>query len=104
LRLERGGYGAPGKRRPVLVVQSDPFNASRLPTVVVASVTTDLRLAGLPGNVFLEAEAAGLPNDSVANLTQVVTLNRWELVEQAGRADFATMRRVDEGLRSILGL
>jgi mRNA interferase MazF len=88
----------------VLVVQSDPFNSSRLPTVVVVAVTTNLRLAKMPGNVLLPAEAIGLSVDSVANLSQIVTLNRWELTERAGQVDFDTMRKVDEGLRTVLGV
>ncbi|MDR1431892.1 MAG: type II toxin-antitoxin system PemK/MazF family toxin [Propionibacteriaceae bacterium] len=92
------------KRRPVLVIQADSFNRSRLPTVTVATVTTNLRGAGFPGNVMLRAEASGLPTDSTANLTQLLTLNRWELVERIGAVDYGTMRRVDEGIRTVLGV
>jgi mRNA interferase MazF len=62
-----------------VVVQADPFNRSRLRTVVIVAVTTNLRLAAMPGNVFLPATATGLPQDSVADVTQVATLDRADL-------------------------
>ena len=66
----------PAKRRPVLVIQSRPFNASRLSTTLVAVITSNTRLATMPGNVFVPAAATGLPRDSVVNITALVTLDR----------------------------
>ena len=74
----------PAKRRPVLVVQSDPYNASRLATVVAVVITSNTSLAAMPGNVFLPATATGLPRDSVVNVTAVVTLNKTDLTDRAG--------------------
>jgi len=93
----------PAKRRPVLVVQSAPYNASRLATVVAVAVTSNTGLAAMPGNVFLPAVSTGLRRDSVANVTAVVTLNKHELDGPAGRVPAALMRELDDGLRRVLG-
>ena len=66
----------PTKRRPMLVVQSDPYNTSRLATTLVLVVTSNTELAGMPGNVFLPAAMTGLPRDSVANVTAIVTVDK----------------------------
>lgn len=94
----------PAKRRPVLVIQSDPYNRSRLATVLVAVLTSNTRLAAAPGNVFVPAGAAGLPRDSVVNVTALVTLNKDELTGAIGDVPAALMRAVDSGLRQVLGL
>ena len=94
----------PAKRRPVLVVQSDPYNASRLATTLVVVVTSDTQLAGMPGNVFLPAAMTGLPRDSVANVTAVVTVDKADLAEPAGEVPQSMMREVDQGLRRVLGI
>ena len=74
----------PAERRPVLVIQADPFNASRLAMIVAAVITSNTGLAAMPGNVFLPAVAVGLPRDSVVNVTALVTLNKSDLGNQAG--------------------
>jgi len=94
----------PARRRPVLVIQSDPFNASRLNTTVAAVITSNTRLAMMPGNVFLPAAASGLPRDSVVNVTAVVTLAKSDLDSQAGHLPASLMEDVDRGLRRALGL
>ena len=94
----------PGYRRPVLVVSSDRFNTSRISTVLAVVITSNLRLGDAPGNVGLAAEASGLGRDSVVNLSQIVTLNRTELSDLAGRVDTATMRLVEEGMALVLDL
>ncbi len=94
----------PGYRRPVLVVQSDDFNKSRINTVVVAILTTNLRLEGAPGNVFLTKRKTGLAKDSVVNVSQVVTLDKSFLTEQISTISMATMSDVDDGLRLVLNL
>lgn len=94
----------PGKRRPVLVVQSDPYNVSRLATVLAAVITSNTGLASMPGNVFLPAVATGLPRDSVVNVTALVTLDKDDLEAPAGCAPLALMQEVDQGLRRVLGL
>lgn len=94
----------PAKRRPVLVVQSDPYNASRLATVLAAVITSNTALATMPGNVFLPATATGLPRDSVVNVTALVTLNKADLTDQVGDVAPSLMHEVDRGLRRVLGL
>lgn len=94
----------PAKRRPVLVVQADPFNASRLNTAIAAVITSSTRLAAMPGNVFVPAGSAGLPKDSVVNVTALVTLDKADLDEETGQLTASLMRDVDRGLRRVLGL
>ena len=94
----------PGFRRPVLVVQSDAFNRSRIRTVVAVVVTSNLRLADAPGNVLLPAKASGLPKDSIANVSQVITLDRDFLSARAGRVRGAILSDVESGVRLVLAL
>jgi mRNA interferase MazF len=94
----------PGYRRPVLVIQTDSFNYSRIQTVIVAVITSKLDLADAPGNVLLPARSAGLPRDSVVNVSQVLTLDRGFLTEHAGTLPPRLQGYVDAGLRSVLEL
>lgn len=94
----------PAKRRPVLVIQADSFNESRLATVLVTVITSNTALAAMPGNVFLPAAATGLPRDSVVNVTAVVTLNKSDLDSQVGLVPDSLQHEVDRGLRRVLGL
>jgi mRNA interferase MazF len=92
----------PGYRRPVLVVQADSFNRSRIQTAIVAVITGNLELARAPGNVLLPAHSTGLPRDSVVNVSQLLTLNRTFLTEHAGTLPMRLQGSVDEGLRLVL--
>lgn len=94
----------PGFRRPVLIVQSDAFNRSRIRTVVAVVLTANVRLVDAPGNVLIPAKAAGLPKDSVANVSQVITLDRDFLLEVAGQVKGQLLTDVETGLRLVLGL
>jgi mRNA interferase MazF len=94
----------PGFRRPVLVVQADSFNRSRIQTVIVAVITSNLELADAPGNVAVPARSSGLPRDSVINVSQVLTLDRGFLNEYAGTLPARLQGSVDAGLRSVLQL
>lgn len=94
----------PAKRRPVLVVQSVPYNHSRLATVVVAVITSNTSLAAIPGNVFLPATVSGLPRDSVVNATALATVNKSDLTDRVGRLPLGLMQDVDRGLRRALDL
>lgn len=94
----------PGFRRPVLIVQADSFNRSRLQTVLAVVLTSNMRLLDAPGNTLLPAGDTGLPRDSVANVTQLVTLDRRYLDRRAGTIDDARMSRVEAGLRLVLDL
>lgn len=94
----------PGFRRPVLVVQSNPFNQSRIATVVVAVITSNLALAEAPGNVRIGRTESGLSRASVVNVSQLVTLDRQLLTEKIRGLPAGTMQQVDDGLRLVLGL
>lgn len=94
----------PGYRRPVLVIQADPFNLSRIRTTVVAAITTNVDLAQAPGNVLLPAAASGLSRDSVVNVSQLLTLDRNYLSEYVGTLPPRLQRQVDDGLRTVLQL
>jgi mRNA interferase MazF len=94
----------PRYRRPVLVVQADSFNRSRIQTAIVAVITTHLELADVPGNVLLPARSTGLPRDSVVNVSQLLTLDRSFLTEHAGTLSPRLQGSVDQGLRLILQL
>ncbi len=94
----------PGYRRPVLVVQADAFNRSRIHTVIVAIVSSNLALADAPGNVLLPAQTTGLPRDSVVNVSQLLMLDRSFLTKSVGALPARTLQTVDEGLRLVLQL
>ncbi len=94
----------PGFRHPILVLQADAFNRSRLRTVVGVVVSSNTRLLDAPGNVLLPAKAVGLPRDSVANVTQFVTVDQDYLEGRAGKAPPKTLARVEAGIRLVLDL
>ena len=93
----------PGFRRPVVVVQGDSFNASRIATVIVVPLTSNLRWAAAPGNVLLPVDRTGLPKDSVANVSQIVTLDRALLSERVGHLAEADVDLILGGLDIALG-
>ncbi|MDM8548983.1 type II toxin-antitoxin system PemK/MazF family toxin [Desulfobacterales bacterium HSG2] len=94
----------PGYRRPILIVQSDDFNRSRISTVVAVIITSNIRLAQAPGNIFLSRNLTGLPKDSVANISQIVTVDKNFITEQVGVLSSDIMEKVEEGLRLVLRL
>ena len=94
----------PGYRRPVLIVQSDEFNRSGIRTVICAALTSNLNLAGAPGNVHLSTRASGLPKPSVVNVSQLISLDRTRLTERIKDLDTTSMLQVDEGLRLVMSL
>lgn len=96
------GSGA-GFRRPVVVVQGNPFNASRIATIVVVPLTSNLRWAAAPGNVLLDAAHTGLPKDSVANVSQIVAVDRSILSERVGHLAAADLALVLAGIDVVLG-
>lgn len=93
----------PGFRRPVVVVQGDALNASRLGTVVVVPLTSNLRWAAAPGNVLLRAGRTGLPKDSVANVSQIVAVDRHLLAERVGHLSERELGLVFSGVDLVLG-
>ncbi len=102
--LEEPRGSEPGYRRPILVVQADAFNRSRLRTVLAVALSSNLRLLDAPGNVLLPSKVSGLPKDSAALVTQVVTLDEGYLTERAGKIPRRLMAQVDTGLRLVLDL
>lgn len=94
----------PGYRRPVLILQQDDFNRSRIATVIAAILTSHLRLQAAPGNVFLSARDSGLPKDSVANVSQIVTLDKAVLTERVASISAARLKQIENGIRLVLGL
>ena len=94
----------PGYRRPVVILQADSFNRSRIRTVIGVGLTTNLRQAGAPGNVLLPSRQTALPEDSVANVSQVITIDRGDLLEWVGPLPAQLLRRIEDGLRLILDL
>ncbi len=94
----------PGFRRPVIIVQANYFNQSEIRTVIVAVLTSNIRLAEAPGNLLLPARISGLPKDSVVNVSQLLTLDRAFLTEEVGRLSSSFMAELNEGLRLVLGL
>lgn len=94
----------PAQVRPALVIQSDRFNTSRIQTVMVVVLTSNLALAEMPGNVLLEPEQSGLPKPSVVNVTQVATVNKVDLLERIHVLSADSMTRIEAGLRLVQGL
>ena len=94
----------PGFRRPVLIVQDDAFNRSRIQTVIVIAITTNLELAKAPGNVLLPTKVTSLPRESVANVSQLITIDKSFLSERVGSLPLDLQEQVDAGLRLILYL
>jgi mRNA interferase MazF len=93
----------PSFRRPVLVVQSDPLNQSRIATTICVPLTSNLKWADAPGNVALGRKISGLPKDSVANVSQIVALDRDMLTERAGKVQRRHLDLVFAGLDLVLG-
>lgn len=94
----------PGYRRPLLIVQADAFNQSRIETTIGVVLTSNVALVDAPGNVLLPKRASGLPKDSVANVSQVVTVDRTVLTERVGKVGGDLLVAVDTGLRLVLAL
>ena len=93
----------PGFRRPVVVVQGNSLNRSRIATVVCVPLTSNLKWADAPGNVLLSSRATGLPKDSVANVSQIVSLDKVLLTEHAGRLSQSKLSLVLSGIDVVLG-
>lgn len=99
---EPAGSG-PGFRRPVVVVQGNPLNRSRIATVVCVPLTSNLTWSDAPGNTLLATKATGLPRDSVANVSQIVSLDRSLLAERVGRLGAKQLTQVLQGIDVVLG-
>jgi mRNA interferase MazF len=100
---EPSGSG-PSFRRPLLIVSADSFNQSRINTVIAAVITSNLRLAGAPGNVHLPIRGTGLARPSVVNISQIITVDRSFLTERLGKLNSELLMQVENGLRLLLSL
>lgn len=94
----------PGFRRPLLVLQSNEFNQSAIRTIICAVVSSNVHLAGAPGNVRVHARSSGLGRESVVNVSQLITVDKRLLTERIGRLAPDMLREVDSGVRLVLAL
>ena len=94
----------PGYRRPVLIIQSDAFNRSKISTVICLVITSNLKLVAAPGNLRISKRESKLPKESVINVSQIVTLNRSFLTDCVGALSSRLLGRVENGMKLVLGL
>ncbi len=98
-------YGSePGFKRPVVIIQDNAFNRSKIQTVIVVAVTTNLNLADAPGNVFLDKNISKLTKDSVINISQISTIDKRRLIEKISILPVNLIAEIDYGLKLILNL
>ncbi len=93
---------APGYTHPHLVIQNDLFNQSKINTVVVCALTSNLKRANAPGNVLLSKGEANLKKQSVVNISQIVTVDKADLVEKIGTLSYARVSQIIEGIRLLI--
>ena len=94
----------PGFRRPVVIIQSNEFNQSRINTIVAAAISSNIKLGLAPGNVTLTKKSVGLDRESVINVSQLITLDKSFLSDRVGKVSSTKMQAVDEGVRLVLAL
>jgi mRNA interferase MazF len=94
----------PGYRRPVVVVSSNAFNQSNIRTVIVAVITSNLRLANAPGNFHISEKESGLSKESVVNVSQILTLDKLFLSEKVGKLSPKKLIAMNEGLKLVLSI
>ena len=92
----------PGYRHPHVVVQNNVYNVSKINTVVVCALTSNVKRAAVPGNVLLKKGEANLPKDSVVNISQIVTVDKSDLIERIGSLSSSRMQQVIEGVRLLV--
>lgn len=86
------------------MVQSDPFNNSRLRTILVVILTSNMGRADSPGNVVISKSASGLSKDSVANVTQIIAADKGILTEKVGKISHRKLQQIQQGIKLVLGL
>ncbi len=94
----------PGYKRPLLILQANEFNKSKINTVIVVAITSNIYLSGAPGNVLLSGKQSRLPRDSVINVSQIITIDKSFLVEKVHRLSSKIMATVEDGVRLVLKL
>jgi len=102
--LPKPSASEPGYKRPFLIVQSDDFNRSKIRTVIAVVITSNLRLAAAPGNVLLSSKISGLPKKSVANVSQLITVDKSFLTQKVRNLPQDVLREIDAGIRMVLSL
>jgi mRNA interferase MazF len=101
VELGEPGGSAPGYRHPYVVIQNDLFNSSKINTVIGIALTSNLARANVPGNVLLKKGEGNLPKNSVVNVSQIITIDKNDLVEKIGRLSGARINEVLDGLHLI---
>ena len=94
----------PGFKRPVIILQDNLFNKSRIRTIVVATITSNLSLAEAPGNILLEKKESNLPKDGVINVSQISTIDKLRLIEKIGTISRTTEEKMNDGVELVLGI
>jgi mRNA interferase MazF len=94
----------PGYRRPVLIVSDDDYNQTTIQTVIVLSLTSNLKYARLANNIYLSKDETGLSTDSVINITQLGTIDRTLLEQRISNVSEATLFQLNESLKQVLGI
>ncbi|WP_369408846.1 type II toxin-antitoxin system PemK/MazF family toxin [endosymbiont of Lamellibrachia barhami] len=102
--MEEPRGSEPGCRRPVVVISSNEFNQSLIQTVICAVITSNLRLVNAPGNFKLAKSKSGINRDSVVNVSQIITLDKSYLTDQAGKLNNKQFLSLNEGLKLVLGI
>ena len=92
----------PGYRRPLVVIQSNEFNKSKINTVIAAVITSNLHLSEAPGNVLIPSKKSRLPKKSVVNVSQLITIDKSFLIERVHNLPDTTMNKIDDGIRLVL--
>jgi mRNA interferase MazF len=101
VELARPRGSEPEYRHPYVMIQNDVFNSSRLNTTIGVALTSNLTRAGIPGNVLLKKGEANLPKAGVVNVTQVFTIDKFDLTEKIGRLAPGRVREILDGLRVV---
>ncbi len=94
----------PGFFRPVVILQADTFNRSKIGTVIILPLTTNLILSEAPGNVYLEKTETELPKDSVAVVSQITVIDKKRMRERVGTLKKERLKEIEEGIKLVLGL
>ena len=94
----------PGYKRPMLILQSNAFNRSSIATCIGATITSNLKLARMPGNLLLHSRDSGLKKDSVVNLSQITTFDKHQLIEWIGDLSQKSLRDIKENIKYILSI
>jgi len=102
--LEDPKGSEPGFKRPVVIISSNDFNASKIKTIIVAIITSNLRLSEAPGNFELTKKSTGLPRNSVINISQLITIDKSFLMDKTGKFTNKQIELLNDGLKLVLSM